>query len=115
MSFSFVFLIVTCIRIDPERLIQSLRSALENDVPFAKLVNVRHSVEYYLKTLTSSFELERKTKVFREKVKALEEEYKHLPPEIIRMVKDFDHYYDYSDDITVYRDGVEREKVMKKS
>lgn len=98
---------------DPERLIQSLRSALENDAPFVKLVNVRCSVEGYLKRVTSHFELERKTKVFLEKVKALEEEYKHLPPELVSMVKNFDHYYSYSDDISVYRSGVEREKDMK--
>ena len=98
---------------DPELLIQSINSALENNAPFTRLVSVRHSVERYLKDIKRRFELESKTKVFLSKVKALEEEYKHLPPELIKMVKNFDHYYSYSDDINVYRSGVEREKVMK--
>ena len=97
---------------DPELLIQSIMSALENNAPFTRLENVRYSSERYLKNIKQRFDLKRKTKVFLEKVKALEEEYKHLPPELVSMVKNFDHYYSYSDDISVYRRGSEDEKIL---
>lgn len=97
----------------PEQVIQSLEDAIEREVPFTKLVGVRKSIDQYLICAKRRVAQEAKHQEFLVKLAALEEEYKHVPPNIISMVKNFDHHYDYSDDINVYRRGVEREKVIK--
>lgn len=98
---------------DLAQIVRALADALAEDLPFTKLVGVRKAINDYIRITGERVKQEIKYKEFLVKAAALEEEYKHLHPDIISMVKNFDHHYGYSDDIRVYRRGIEREKVIK--
>ena len=96
-----------------QEIVTNLEDALQNDLPFTRLVGVRKAVEWYLKSIKNELARENKYKVFLEKLKELEKEFSHLPEDLLRRVRNFDHHYSYTDDIRVYRQEAEAERILK--
>lgn len=96
-----------------EEVVANLEDAIQKDLPFTRLVGVRYAIERYLKISKDTLILKNRQKVFLEKLKELEKEFSHLPEDLLRRVRNFDHHYSYTDDIRVYRQEAEAERILK--
>lgn len=97
---------------DPSDLIKALDNGLLDIWPICQFGGKNLKV-IYRERLTSLVNLNRKQKIYNDRLNSVIAKYSHLPKEVIESVKNFDHTYDYSDDANVYRSGVnKKEKII---
>ena len=98
---------------DPGDLIKTLDNGLLDIWPICQFGGKNLKV-IYREHLTSLINLNRKQKIYNDRLNSVIAKYSHLPKEVIESVKNFDHTYDYSDDGNVYRSGVaKKEEIIK--
>lgn len=98
---------------DPSDLIKALDNGLLDIWPVCQFGGKNLKV-IYRERLTSLVNLNRKQKIYNDRLNSVIAKYSHLPKEMIESVKNFDHTYAYSDDANVYTSAVnKKEEIIK--
>lgn len=97
----------------PEALLKALESGFF-DIDFLKTYADGKSLEKMHERLSKQVKASQREQRIAQMLLELNEKFPNLSPELRERVKNHDFFYDYSDDINVWRNGMERSAKLQK-
>lgn len=100
----------------PETLLQAFESGLFDifDIHLLKTYADGKSLEKMQERLSKQVKASQREQRIAQMLQELNEKFPNLSPELRERVKNHDFFYDYSDDINVWRNGMERSAKLQK-